>query len=480
MTVITRFPPSPTGLMHIGTARTALYNWLFARGRGGKMLFRIEDTDRERYDPKHVDAIVNGLKWLEMDYDGEIFSQFEHRNRHAEVAQELLAQGKAYHCYCTPEELDAMREKAKAEGKPTFYDRRWRDSTATPPKGVKPVIRIKAPLEGSSTVHDHVQGDVTVNNEQLDDMIILRSDGTPVYHLAVVVDDHDMLVTHVIRGDDHLNNTFRQNVIIDAMGWKQPQYAHVPLILAADGSKMSKRKGAASVEEYRDMGYLPETMRNYLLKLGWGHGDDEIISLEQAIEWFDLDGIVKSPARWDFDKLNHLNAHYIKAADNKRLLALIQPFLESSLRGAALAQGGDAAIQSGSLRSTRNDERLLAMMDELKSRATTLWQIADEGAFLLKSAPLDINEAAAKLLDDDAKTALRTLATHFEVLEVFNAATIEETCRTLAKDMREGKLGKVMMPLRAALTGRDKSPSLFHAAEILGKAETIARIKAAL
>lgn len=459
MTVVTRFPPSPTGLMHIGTARTLLYNWLYARGRGGKVVFRIEDTDRERYDPKHVDALINGVKWLELDFDGEVISQYERRARHAEVAQELLAAGKAYYCYCTPEELDAMREKAKAEGKPTFYDRRWRDSTATPPEGVKPVIRIKAPLNGAATLQDQVQGDVTVNNEQLDDMIILRSDGTPVYMLAVVVDDHDMGVTHVIRGDDHLNNTFRQNLIYDAMGWKQPAYGHLPLILGQDGSKMSKRHGAASVEEYRDMGYLPEAMRNYLLRLGWSHGDDEIISDKQALEWFGLDHVVKSPARWDFDKLNHLNAHYIKQADNARLLNLILPFLGAEV-------------------SDKGRKHILAMMDELKSRAVTLVQLAEEGSFLVKSAPLDISEAAAKHLDDDGKIVLRALTTHFIALDIFNAATIEQTCRTLATDIAGGKLGKIMMPLRAALTGRDKSPSLFHAAEILGKEETLARLRA--
>ncbi len=459
MSTVTRFPPSPTGFMHIGNARTALFNWLYAKHTGGKMVFRIEDTDRERHSEAAVQAIINGMTWLGLDWDGEIVSQFSRRDRHAEVANELLKAGKAYHCYCTPEELEEMREKAKAEGKPTFYDRRWRDSNATPPEGIKPVIRIKAPLEGASTVHDQVQGDVTVNNEQLDDMIILRSDGTPVYHLAVVVDDHDMGVTHVIRGDDHLNNTFRQNVIIDGMGWKQPTYAHVPLILSTDGSKMSKRKGAASVEEYRDMGYLPETMCNYLLKLGWGHGDDEIISREQAIQWFDLGGIVKSPARWDFDKLNHLNAHYIKEAEDTRLLKLIEPYL-----GVELTDTGK--------------KRLLAMMPELKSRAVTLVQLAEEGSFLAKTAPLDINDAALKLLDDEGKNTLRMLATHLEALDIFTAATIEETCRTLAKDVAGGKLGKVMMPFRAALTGRDKSPSIFHAAEILGKTETIARLRA--
>jgi len=476
MSVVTRFPPSPTGFMHIGNARTALYNYLYAKHTGGKMVFRIEDTDRERHSEAAVQAIINGMKWLGLDWSGEIVSQFARKDRHAEVANELLKRGKAYYCYCSPEELEEMRAKAKAEGKPTFYDRRWRDSTATPPEGVKPVIRIKAPLDGATTIHDHVQGDVTVNNEQLDDMIILRSDGVPTYMLAVVVDDHDMGVTHVIRGDDHLNNTFRQKLVLDGMDWKMPEYAHLPLILATDGSKMSKRKGAASVEEYRDMGYLPEALCNYLLKLGWGHGDDEIISREQAIEWFDLPGIVKSAARWDFDKLNHLNAHYIKQADNKRLLELIWPILNPSLRGAA----GDAAIQPELLRSARNDEKILGMMDELKSRAVTLVQLADEAAFLVKSAPLDIAPEAQKYLDEDGKAVLRALYTHLQSLDVFTAATIEEACRTLAKDMREGKLGKVMMPLRAALTGRDKSPSLFHAMEILGKDETVKRIGAVL
>ncbi len=490
MTVVTRFPPSPTGMMHIGNARTALYNWLYAKHTGGKMVFRIEDTDRERHSEAAVQAIINGMKWLGLDYDGEIVSQFARKDRHAEVANELLKSGKAYHCYCSPEELEAMREKAKAEGKPTFYDRRWRDSTATPPAGVKPVIRIKAPLTGATTIHDHVQGDVTVNNEQLDDMIILRSDGVPTYMLAVVVDDHDMGVTHVIRGDDHLNNTFRQKLVIDGMGWKMPEYAHLPLILATDGSKMSKRKGAASVEEYRDMGYLPEALCNYLLKLGWGHGDDEIISRAQAIEWFDLPGIVKSAARWDYAKLDHLNAHYIKEADDKRLLELMTPFLAphlnpppqggrtssdkpSPLAGEGL-DGGATAL------SSLAKSRILAMMPELKTRATNLVQLAEEASFLVKSAPLDMNEAAQKLLDAEGKTALEELAARLGALDDFTAAKIEESCRALAKDIREGKLGKIMMPFRAALTGRDKSPSLFHAAEILGKDETIARLRAIL
>jgi len=460
MTVVTRFPPSPTGFMHIGNARTALFNWLYAKHTGGKMVFRIEDTDRERHSEAAVEAIVNGMRWLGLDWDGEIISQFSRAPRHVEVAQELVKAGKAYPCYCTPEELEAMREQAKAEGRPTFYDRRWRDSNAPPPAGIKPVIRIKAPLSGESIVHDHVQGDVRVNNEQLDDFIILRSDGVPTYMLAVVVDDHDMGVTHVIRGDDHLNNTFRQNVIIDAMGWNKPAYAHVPLILAEDGSKMSKRKGAASVEEYRDMGYLPEALCNYLLKLGWGHGDDEIIDREQAIQWFDLDGIVKSPARWDYDKLNHLNAHYLKIADDARLVSLLEPFLKISL-------------------NDTHKQNLMAMMPELKSRAVTLVQMAEESAFLVKSSPIDLNDAAKALLDNDAKDTLSKLSVRFDSLPEFTSAKIEETCRGFATETGL-KLGKIMMPLRAALTGRDKSPSLFHAAEVLGKDETMARIRAVL
>lgn len=461
MTVVTRFPPSPTGLMHIGTARTLLYNWLYARGRGGKVVFRIEDTDRERYDPAHVDALVNGVKWLELDYDGEVVSQYERRARHAEVAQELLNAGKAYHCYCSAEELDAMREKAKAEGRPTFYDRRWRDSTATPPEGVKPVIRIKAPLDGQTTLHDQVQGDVTLNNEQLDDMIILRSDGTPVYMLAVVVDDHDMGVTHVIRGDDHLNNTFRQNLIYDAMGWQQPTYGHLPLILNENGAKMSKRHGAASVEEYRDMGYLPEAMRNYLLRLGWSHGDDEIISDAQALEWFDLDHVVRSPARWDFDKLNHLNALYIKQADNARLIDLLKDFSKLPI-------------------TDEGKRRLSDGMDELKARATTLVSLAEEARIYLQDAPFAFDEKAQKLLDDDAKATLADIAAQLNALSNFTPENIEEVCRAYAKEKKDGKLGKVMMPVRAALSGTDKSPSLFHVAAIIGKDETIKRLNAAL
>jgi glutamyl-tRNA synthetase len=461
MTIITRFPPSPTGLMHIGTARTALFNWLYARRHGGKMLFRIEDTDRARHSEEAVLAIINGLKWLELDWDGEVVSQYEQRHRHAEVARAMLAAGKAYHCYCSPQELEEMRERAKAEGKPTFYDRRWRDKTsADAPKGVNPVIRIKAPLTGDSILRDHVQGDVKVAAEQLDDFIILRSDGTPTYMLSVVVDDHDMGVTHVIRGDDHLNNTFRQNIIYDAMAWKIPEYAHLPMILGPDGAKMSKRHGAASVEEYRDMGYLPEAVRNYLLRLGWSHGDDEIISDAQAREWFNLDHIVKSPARFDFAKLESLNAHYIQHAENARLLELTLPFLK---------------------RLDLNPEevgkkRLLAGMDELKKRAKILMQLAYEGAFYCKTIPYDFDVKAQETLKADGGI-LKILNERLAALSNFTAPEIETACKEIAPD---GKLGKVAMPLRAALTGTTVSPSIFHAAEILGREETLARLGFAL
>lgn len=462
MTVITRIPPSPTGLMHIGTARTALYNWLYARRHNGQMQFRIEDTDRARYAPEFVESIKDGLTWLGLTWDGPILSQFERRDRHAEIALEMLKAGKAYYCYCSPEELEEMREKAKAEGKITFYDRRWRDADlATAPKDIKPVIRIKAPLSGESVVHDRVQGDVTVNNEQLDDFIILRSDGTPTYMLAVVVDDHDMGVTHVIRGDDHLNNTFRQNIIYEAMGWTIPVYAHLPLILGPDGAKLSKRHGATGVAEYANMGYLPEAMRNYLLRLGWSHGDDEIISTEQAIAWFDLDHVHRSPARFDFAKLESINAHYIKEADNTRLVDLVVPFIE----------------KKGITVDTTGRARLLAGMGELKSRAKTLLQIADEGAFYCRSIPYDFDDKAKANLD---KAILQTIREKLSGITEFTAANIEAACKDIANQNTEGKLGKVAMPLRAALTGTTVSPSIFHAAEILSRDEALKRLEFAV
>ena len=461
MTVVTRFPPSPTGFMHIGTARTALFNWLYAKHNGGKMKFRIEDTDRQRHSEEAVEALIRGMQWLGLDWDGDIVSQYSRRDRHREVAEDLVKRGEAYYCYCTPEELEEMRNKAMAAGSNQFYDRRWRDSQETPPEGIKPVIRIKAPLEGEAVVHDKVQGEVKVSADHLDDFIILRSDGVPTYMLAVVVDDHDMGVTHVIRGDDHLNNTFRQNVIYHAMGWDVPVYAHIPLILDESGAKMSKRKGAASVEEYRDMGYLPEAMCNYILKLGWGHGDDEIISREQAIEWFGLEGIVKSPARWDYNKLNFINAHYLKLADNQRLLDLVLPFIKTET-------------------SAEDKTRILKMMDELKSRHKTIAQIAEETGFLIGSVPLSYDEKAQAQFTEEGKLAITSLLEKIRNMAIFAVPEIEAMTKELSTSDFGGKLGKVMMPFRAALTGRGVSPSIPHIAETLGKEETIRRLEAAI
>jgi glutamyl-tRNA synthetase len=466
MSVITRFPPSPTGFMHIGTARTALFNWLYTKHTGGKMLFRIEDTDRERYTPEAVQAIINGLKWLELDYDGDVVSQYERRHRHAEIAHELVKKGQAYFCYCTPEELDDMRAKAVAEGRPQFYDRRWRNKTESDaPVDRKPVIRIKAPLEGSRTVADKVQGDVTVAAENLDDFIILRSDGVPTYMLAVVVDDHDMGVTHVIRGDDHLNNTFRQNLIYEAMGWNIPIYAHLPLILGPDGAKLSKRHGATSVEEYRDMGYLPEAMRNYLLRLGWSHGDEDIMPQDRMIELFDLDGIGKSPSRFDFDKLNFINAHYLKLADDDRLVNLCADLY---------------AKQNIELNAAQKSI-LKAVMYELKSRVKTLVELIEEAKFLIIAPNSESFEEKAKAqLDSDGVGALQIIAESFAEMPNFIAPEIESKLKELATTHRDGKLGKIMMPYRAAITGKSTSPAMPICSEILGKDEILKRLQLAI
>ena len=471
MSVVTRFPPSPTGFMHIGNARTALFNWLYAKAKGGKFVVRIEDTDRKRHSEEAVQAIMDSLEWLELDYDGEVVSQFSRQDRHREVAEQLLAAGKAYKCYCTPEELDEMRSAAREEGKAVFYDRRWRDrDPADAPKDKPYVVRIKSPTAEENppnnimVVLDQVQGTVRVPLEQLDDFIILRSDGTPTYMLAVVVDDHDMSVTHVIRGDDHLNNAFRQNIIYYAMDWKPPTYAHVPLIHGPDGGKFSKRHGATGVHEYKDMGYLPEAVRNYLLRLGWSHGDDEIITTEQAIEWFDLKGIGKSAARFDFEKLENLNAHYINEADPQRLIDLCKPFYKDR-HNLDITQEAQKRIIQGS--------------DELKSRAKTLLQFTDESAFYAKTLPLTYDEKAASLITDN-KDVLQALLEKINALDTVTADSIQNTCKDVAADMADGKLGKVAMPLRAALTGTTVSPSIFHAAEILEKDETCARIQAAI
>jgi glutamyl-tRNA synthetase len=462
MTVITRFAPSPTGYLHIGGARTALFNWLYSRHHKGKVLLRIEDTDRLRSTQSAIDAIIDGLNWLGIDFDAPPVFQFPRAPRHAEVARSLLEKGRAYYCFCTPDELQAMRDKAKAEGKPMRYDGRWRDRSASEaPPGVAPVIRLKAPQSGETLVKDQVQGEVRVANEQLDDMVLLRSDGTPTYMLSVVVDDHDMAITHVIRGDDHLTNTFRQVQLYQALDWGIPSFAHIPLIHGPDGAKLSKRHGALGVDAYRDMGYLPEALRNYLLRLGWAHGDDEIISTEQAIEWFDLDAVGRSPARFDFAKLDNLNGHYLRLAENGRLADLVLPRIEKRLGRAADAEG---------------KRRLLAGMAGLKERAKTLEQLADSAMFYFKSRPLELEPKASALLTPSARTTLGVLLNRFEGLSEWSAATLEAETRAYAQEAGI-KLGDVAQPLRATLTGQTTSPPIFEVAEVLGRAETLARIK---
>jgi len=472
MSVVVRFPPSPTGMLHIGSARTALFNWLFAKHHGGKFLLRIEDTDRARSTPESVQAIIEGLEWLGLDWDNRdsplnygkpYYSQFEHRERHAEVARELLAKGAAYYCYATPEELELMRQAQKAAVQQQRYDGRWRDRPPSEaPEGIKPAIRLKAPQEGETTIHDRVMGTITVPNSQLDDMVLLRSDGTPTYMLAVVVDDHDMGVTHVIRGDDGLTNAFRQIQIYRAMGWPEPVYAHLPMILGPDGAKLSKRHGAPAVSDYRDRGYLPEAMRNYLLRLCWSHGDDEIISDEQAIEWFDLDGVGKSPARFDFAKLNSINAHYIGKADNERLADLTAPFLAAEL-------GRDLTLDEKSI--------LIKALPDIKPRVQTLREIAEASLFYFKR--LKPHEKAQAVLTDEAKNQLREIFALIEGLADFSHESLEALFRNYAKE-KGIKLGSIAQPFRAALTGAVVSPPIFGAAELLGKKETLARLKAVL
>jgi glutamyl-tRNA synthetase len=453
--------------MHIGNARTALYNYLFAKHNDGQFVVRIEDTDRARHSEEAVTAIIEGLNWLDLPWDGEITSQFERRARHIEVAQSMLDNGKAYKCFCTEQELEEMRVAAKEKGKPTFYDRRWRDKDESEHPDKPYVVRLKAPLDGATTIHDMVQGEVTVQNEQLDDFILLRSDGTPTYMLSVVCDDNDMGITHIIRGDDHLSNTFRQRVIFDAMGWNIPQFAHLPMILGQDGAKLSKRHGAVSLEDFIERGYLPETVFNYLLRLGWSHGDDEIISRAQAIEWFTLDNITKSAAKFDYDKLENLNAHYIKQCDNERLLALTIDRLKHN---------HELDIGANDLAA----KFIMMAMDELKSRAKSIVQIADESCFFAKTIPYDFDDKAKDVLSAAPQETLKALRDAMQELGDFTKDSIQALCKDVAATHAEGKMGKIGMPLRAALTGQSVSPTIFHVAEIIGKDETIARLDYAI
>ncbi len=463
--VVTRFAPSPTGFLHIGGARTALFNWLYAKHTGGMMLLRIEDTDRERSTEAAVAAILGGLSWLGIDWDGEPISQVARAGRHRQVAEELVARGAAYPAYDTPEELAAMREQAKAEGRFARYDGRWRDrDPAEAPAGVAPVIRIKAPREGETVIEDRVQGRVAFPNKDLDDFVIQRSDGGPTYMHAVVVDDHDMGVTHVIRGDDHLTNAARQTIIYDAMGWKTPEWAHIPLIHGPDGSKLSKRHGALGVEAYRAMGYLPEALRNYLARLGWAHGDDEIFSSEQAAEWFELEAIGRGPSRFDFAKLQSLNGHYIRAAGDNELLRRLEAILPEIAGGSAFTARLDADMRP----------RLLALLPALKERAKTLVDLFHAAAFLAAERPIPMDEKASALFDEEARARLGRLAHALSTIP-WTAADLEAALRTFAED--EGvKLGKAAQPLRAALTGSAASPPIFDVLVALGRAESLARM----
>ena len=468
--VITRFAPSPTGFLHIGGARTALFNWLYARGRGGKMLLRIEDTDQERSTQDAVAAIIDGLTWLGLEADGEPISQYARRERHAEVARQLVEDGHAYRCYTSPDELAAMREAARSQSRPPRYDGRWRDrDPLEAPAGVEPVIRIKAPQTGETIVDDKVQDRVTFPNADLDDFVILRSDGTPTYMLAVVVDDHDMGVTHVIRGDDHLTNAARQALIYEALGWPVPVWAHIPLIHGADGAKLSKRHGALGVDAYRAMGYLPEALRNYLARLGWAHGDDEIFSTQQALAWFDLDAIGKAAARFDFDKLKNLNGHYMRAADDAALLARMEAILPEIEGGPDLAERLDAPAR----------KRILQLMPGLKERAKTLVELADSCRFLVTPRPLKPDPGAEALLDDEARRLLARLADRLAAAadaDGWEIAVLEAATRTFA-EAEEIKLGKIAQPLRAALTGSTSSPGIFDVLAVLGREESLARIR---
>jgi glutamyl-tRNA synthetase len=464
--VVTRFAPSPTGFLHIGGARTALFNWLFARKHGGKMLLRIEDTDRERSTEAAIAAILDGLKWLELDWDSDVIYQYSRAARHREVAESLLAAGKAYRCYATPEQLAAMREKARAEGRTRLYDGLWRDrEPSEAPPGMKPTIRLRAPLTGETVIEDQVQGRVVWQNENLDDLVLLRGDGNPTYMLAVVVDDHDMGVTHIIRGDDHLINAARQKQIYDALGWDIPSMSHIPLIHGPDGSKLSKRHGALGVDAYRAMGYLPAALRNYLVRLGWSHGDQEIFSTAEMIAAFDLSGIGKSAARFDFAKLENLNGHYIRHTDDQSLVKMFEEVLPY-------------VPNRADLKAKLNDKtraQLLQAMPSLKERAKTLIELIDSAYFIFADRPLEIDAKAAALLTPESRLLIGRLRVALWDVKNWTAEETETAMRAFA-DQNGLKFGAVAQPLRAALTGRSTSPGIFDVLAVLGRDESLARL----
>jgi glutamyl-tRNA synthetase len=465
-TVVTRFAPSPTGYLHIGGARTALFNWLYARAKGGKMLLRIEDTDRARSTEGAILAILDGLRWLELDWDGEPVYQLSRAARHREAAEQLLAEGKAYRCYSSAEELVAMREMARAAGRAPGYDGTWRDrDESDAPVDITPVIRFKAPREGETIVEDRVQGRVVFANKDLDDLVILRSDGTPTYNLSVVVDDHDMGITHVIRGDDHLTNAARQTQIYKALGWETPVFAHVPLIHGSDGAKLSKRHGALGVEAYRTMGYLPAALRNYLVRLGWSHGDDEIMSTEEMIRWFDLDAIGRSAARFDFAKLENLNGHYIRATPDAEIIQRLKALVPE------LPNGGELTAKIG----TEGWGKLERALPGLKERAKTLVEILDNAEYLFAKRPIALDAQAEKLLDEAGRKTLGALLPRLESVDRWTPEALDAVVRAYAEEAGL-KLGKVAQPLRASLTGRATSPGIFDVLEVLGREESLARI----
>jgi glutamyl-tRNA synthetase len=476
MAPIVRFAPSPTGMLHIGGARTALFNWLYARHTGGRFLLRIEDTDAERSTREAVEVIYAGLRWLGLPWDGDVVLQSKRAPRHREVAEAMLAAGNAYRCYCSPQELEQMRAEQKAKGLPMRYDGRWRDrSPQDAPPGVPPVIRLKAPRQGEAVIRDHVQGDVRIAAEQLDDMVLLRADGSPTYMLAVVVDDHDMAITHIIRGVDHLNNAARQMQIYRAMGWTVPEFAHIPLIHGSDGSKLSKRHGALGVEEYERMGYRPEAMRNYLARLGWAHGDDEIFSDAQAIAWFDLFGIGRSPARFDFDKLRSLNAHYIVKAASEDAEAVVREIIARTQRLPEFYTEGAARDKVGALHPNA-DARLRLLLPELAKRAKDMNELALAALPFVADGALAIDAKAAALLKPEARSLLGRLLQRLDRRSDWNSAGLETETKAFAE--AEGKkLGDVAQPMRAALTGRSVSPPVFDVMTALGRDESLARLR---
>jgi glutamyl-tRNA synthetase len=464
--VVTRFAPSPTGFLHIGGGRTALFNWLYARKHGGRMLLRIEDTDRERSTEPAIAAILDGLKWLGLDWDGDVVYQFSRATRHREIAETLLASGKAYRCYATPAELTAMREKARAEGRTRLYDGLWRDrDPSEAPDGMKPTIRLKAPQTGETVIEDQVQGRVVWQNENLDDLVLLRGDGNPTYMLAVVVDDHDMGVTHVIRGDDHLINAARQKQIYDALGWDIPSMSHIPLIHGPDGSKLSKRHGALGVDAYRSLGYLPAALRNYLVRLGWSHGDQEIFSTDEMIAEFDLAGIGRSAARFDFAKLENLNGHYIRHADDQSLVTMFEDVLDHVPGGADLKPKLNDTTRA----------QLLQAMPHLKERAKTLIELIDSSYFIFADRPLQIEPKAAALLTPENRDLIGRLRLALEAVGPWSADTTEAAMRAFT-EANNLKLGAVAQPLRVALTGRTTSPGIFDVLAVLGRQECLARL----